>query len=215
MSGKETTMFRSLTAWQEFFQAMILWIHNFFNPKLEGYTNFDFGNGILSLQIIIFGIFAGVLLASFYTIYIRTTLGKIVRALLEKEALSPENAMTLSDCGLERNPFIRHAILHGYTLNRVIHCVEKEEYEASLAETTGKKPNFKKNALSCHFYIPEENRITAEMRFRERGSGYLTFFFVAFVSLLCVILIFALLPQLIAFFDNVISLFSLKGNMHQ
>lgn len=206
-------MFKSLMAWQDYWQLVAQWFHDFFNPKLEGYTNFDFGDGILNLQIIIFGIFAGVWIASFYAIYIKTTLGKIVRELLKREAFTSEQALTLTDCGLEKNPFIRHALLHGYTLARVVRCVEKEEYESSVGNRPGKKSRFKENAGTCHFYIPEKDRITAEMRFNERGSGYLTFLFVVLGSVLCIFLIFAFLPQLITFFDNVISMFSLKGNM--
>lgn len=207
-------------------------IYRFFNPELEGYTNFDFGEGALSLQIIIFGIFAGVLLASFSMIFIKTTLGKLVRALLERNAFDPKDSVTLAECGLEKHFFIRWALKHGYTLRRVVRCAEEEEFLAKMraerqeyeekrikAKENGEKlpaykeQSFKADLSSCHFYIPEKDRYAAEMRFREKGSGYPTFFFVLLVSSLCVILIFALLPQLLIFFDNVVSLFSVKGNL--
>ena len=207
-------------------------IYDFFNPKLEGYTNFEFGEGLLNLHIIIFGIFAGVLLASFSMIFIRTTLGRFVRALLAKQAFSAEKGVTLAECGLDKHFFIRYALTHGYTLRRVVRCVEEQmflenisnerkEYEQRRAEAKAngkrlaayKEPTFKADLSSCHFYVPEKDRYAAELRFRASGSGYPTFFFVVFVSLLCIILIFALLPQLLRFFDNVISVFSIKGNM--
>lgn len=199
--------------------------YRFFNPALEGYTNFEFQNGTRKLQFIIFGIFAGFLIASFSMIFIKTTLGKLVRAILEKKAFEAKDGVTLAACGLERHFWIRLALRRGYTLRRVVRCVEEEEFlakaheERQAAEETGKKapayrePVFKGDLSSCHFYIPKKDRYTAEMRFREKGSGYGTFFFVLLGCVIAVFLIFAFLPQLITFLDNVISLFSWRGNL--
>ncbi len=206
--------------------------YRFFNPKLEGYTNFEFGESALSLKIVIFGIFVGVLLSSFCIIFIKTTLGKLVRAILDKQAFEPKDGVTLAECGLERHFFIRRALRRGYTLKRVVHCVEEEEFLAKAREEMReyeekrkdakekgerlpayKAPSFEQDLSGCHFYIPEKDRYTAEMRFREKGSGYPTFFFVLLGCVLCVLLIFAFLPQLLTFFDHVVSLFSLKGNL--
>ena len=207
-------------------------LHDFFNPKLEGYTNFTFSEGAPSLKIIIFGLFIGVLIASFSMIFIKTTLGRLVRMLLAKQAFDAKDAKTLADCGLEKHLFIRMALRRGYTLRRVVHCAEEEEFLANArreaeeyeekrreAKKEGKRlpayrePRFTKKPKDCHFYIPEKDRYTAEMRFHSRGSGYPTFFFVLLGSIVCIFLIFALLPQLITFFDNVISVFSWKGNL--
>ncbi len=206
-------------------------IKSFFNPTLDGYTNFEFSGGILNLQIIIFGLFGGVILASFYAIFIKTTLGKIVRVLLSSEALSPERAMTLAECSLSRHIFIRYALRHGTTLRRVVHCVEEDEFtkqtkeayalyekqkeEAKRNQTAKPKwidPKFSEPLDKCHFYIPEKDRITAGMRYNEKGSGYPTFLFVLLGCFISILLTFAFLPQLVQFFDNVVSMFSVKGN---
>ena len=207
-------------------------LYGFFNPEMENYTNFSFSGGLLNLQLIIFGIFAGVMLASVYIIFVRTTLGRFVRAILERQAFDGEHAVTLEDCGLERHIFTRWALRHGYTLRRVIRCVEedtwqaeervrRQEYEAARAEAKSegkrlppyKESKFDKPLSECRFYIPEKDRYVAEMRFRKSGNGYPTLLFVAFVSVLCIFIIFALLPQLVRFLDNAISMFSWKGNM--
>lgn len=182
---------------------------SFFNPKLEGYTNFTFGEGLLSLPLIIFGIFAGVLIASFSIIFIKTTLGRLVRALLAKEAYEPESAQTLAAFGLERHFFIRYALRHGYTLRRVVRCVEEEKADVSEMGKGKKLPD----PAECHYYIPEKDRYVAQMRFNEKGSGYGTFFFVLLGCVIAILLIFAFLPQLVTFLDNVISIFSWRGNL--
>lgn len=193
------------TVWED----VVAFFKDFFNPTLEGYTNFEFGKGALSLQIMIFGIFIGVLIASFGMIFIKTTLGKLVRALLAREAYAPESAQTLAACGLEQHFFIRRALRHGYTLRRVVRCVEEEEGCNSKEGKGQKLPDLS----ACHFYIPEKDRYTAEMRFNEKGSGWGTFFFVLLGCVIAISLIFAFLPQLITLLDNVISLFSWKGNL--
>ena len=217
----------ALSVWE----AIGGFFHRFFNPTLEGYTNFEFGETALNLKIIIFGLFAGVLIASFCIIFIKTTLGKLVRAILEKQAFEAKDAVTLAACGLERHFFIRRALKHGYTLRRVVRCVEEEEFLAKAADERReyeqkqseakqngtrlpayREPRFEAELSSCHFYIPEKDRYSAEMRFREKGSGYPTFFFVLLGCIICIFLIFAFLPQLLTFFDNVISIFSVKGN---
>ena len=193
------------TVWED----VVAFFKGFFNPELEGYTNFTFGEGLLSLPIIIFGIFAGVLIASFSIIFIKTTLGRLVRALLAKEAYTPEDAQTLAALGFERHFFIRYALRHGYTLRRVVHCVEEEEISNFEAEKGKKRPDLS----GCHFYIPEKDRYVAQMRFNEKGSGYGTFFFVLLGCVIAIFLIFAFLPQLVTFLDNVISIFSWRGNL--
>ena len=209
-------------------------LYDFFNPKLENYTNFSLDGGMMDLKLIIFAIFAGVLLASFYIIFVRTTLGRFVRAILEKQVFDSEGAVTLGECGLERHVFTRWALRHGYTLRRVIRCVEEEAWQASVraqmqeyeaareaAKADGKRlpafkePKFNKPLSECHFYIPEKDRYVAEMRFRKSGNGYPTLLFVLLVSVMCIFLLFAFLPQLIRFLDNVISIFSWKGNLKQ
>ena len=231
---KGISMLGMLKSYNELWQDIGNFFYGLFNPELENYTNFSLSGGMIDLKLIIFGIFAVVMLASFYIIFVRTTLGRFVRAILEKQALSAECAVTLGECGLERHIFTRIALRRSYILRRVIRCVEEEEWQAKVsaereqhesarinAKAAGKRipvfaePKFSKPLGECRFYIPEKDRYVAEMRFRNRGSGYPTLVFVAFVSILCMLLLFALLPQLIRLLDNVISIFSWKGNLNR
>ena len=65
---------------------------------------------------------------------------------------------------------------------------------------------------SVRYYIKEERKHISQMRFNARGSGWPTFFFVLLISVICIFLIFAFLPQILRFFDNTISIFSVEGN---
>ena len=225
-------MIRTLAGgWHTFWDSLVDSISNFFNPTLSGYQNFDFGSdNVINIHVIVFGIFIGVMIASVYSIYTKKILGSFARKLISEEAIGPENAKTLAEMGYSKNFAVIQG-LKGYTLGRVVSCVEKDEfieetnkarseYEESrkAAAEKGnrlpafKEPKFDKKPSECRYYIAEKNRYTAEMRFNANGSGYGTFFFVLLISIMCIVLIYALLPQILAFTDAMISDFTVKGN---
>lgn len=217
--------------WNEFWASLLGKIKDFFNPTLSGYENFNFGSsGVINIHTIVFGIFIGVLIASVYAIYTKNVLGAFVRRLLKDEILDPSMAKTPAELGFGKNPAVLQG-LKGYTLGRVVNSIEMDEhlemvremrrnYEENLraADKHGKRlppfsePRFDKKPSECRYYIAEKNKYTAEMRFNANGSGYGTFFFVLLISIMCIVLIYALLPQILAFTDAMISDFTVKGN---
>ena len=197
---------------QEWIAAIKGWIYQFFNPELDGYTNFDFGSGqMLNIRIIIFSIFGGVLLASLYTIYVKNIVGAFVRKLLSEECLSEDRAKTLSELGYASNPFVRMALRGSLLASTVVHVNGIPEGEVGQRGEDG-GPKEKNNGSVTRYYIKEEKKHIADMRFNARGSGWPTFFFVILVSVMCIFLIFAFLPQILRFVDNTISIFSVAGN---
>lgn len=216
--------------WIETFKG---WLYEFFNPTLEGYVNFDFGSGeMLNIRIMIFSIFIGVLLASLYTIYVKKVVGAFVRKLLSLGCLSEETAKTIGELGFLYNPFVRRA-LRGSLLASTVSCVCPAEETIAAADEgseaaqsddaepsapgsadASQKPTRKgtKDPETVRYYIKEEKKYIAQMRFNARGSGWPTFFFVLLISLICIFLIFAFLPQILRFLDNTISIFSVAGN---
>lgn len=259
---------------REWIAAIWGWIYEFFNPELDGYTNFDFGSGgLINIRIIIFGIFGGVLLSSLYTIYVKNVVGAFVRKLLAEKCLSREQAKTLSELGFSRNPFVRAALRGSLLASTVMHVTggtdkqaagqgsenacdadganganspasaddaaldDAVDAEASGGSKGGGSENgsseggevspegqraddpialeptsLSSDAAETRYYIKEEKKYVAEMRFDARGSGWPTFFFVLLISVICVFLIFAFLPQILRFLDNTISIFSVAGN---
>jgi hypothetical protein len=192
--------FMLVSSFKELGENIKDWLYDFFNPKLEGYTNFDFGEGdMINIRMIIFGIFAGVLLASLYAIYVKNVIGAFVRKLLAEGCLAQEKAMTLEELGFNKNIFVKQALRGSLLASTVIHVKPepKEGEEGAEAEK---------------YYIKEERKYAAEMRFNARGSGWPTFFFVLLCSVIAIFIIFAALPHVIDFLDNTISIFSVEGN---
>lgn len=219
--------------WNEFLGNLITSIKEFFNPDLSGYTNFDLGSSsIINIHVIVFGIFIGVMLAAIYSIYTKKILGRFVRKLLAEEIIAPEEAKTLDELGFAKNLAIIWG-LRGYTLGRVVNSVEKDEFikatndarqiyedNRKRAAKQGKRlpsfpePKFTKKVRECSYYIAEKNKYTAEMRFNDNGSGYGTFFFVLLIAFICVIIVYALLPQILTLIDTVLADFTVQGNTY-
>lgn len=248
---------RCANSFEILFEEIAAWFHDFFNPELEGYVNFDFGGGsLVNIHVIVFGIFIGVFVASFYMVYVKNFVGAFVRKLLSEGCLSAEKAKTLAELGFEKNVFVRSALrgsLLATTVSRAepsteaLHIEdgreEKEEDPSTEGETNasaenGEKPPVKEKegavegsereketaetkelpsekaeaVSNVRYYIKEEKKYVAEMRFNARGSGWPTLLFVLLISIFCIFVIFAFLPQILRFLDNTISIFSVKGN---
>ena len=192
--------FALVSSFKELGENIKDWLYDFFNPKLDGYTNFDFGEGdMINIRMIIFGIFAGVILASLYAIYVKNVVGSFVRKLLAAGCLAEDKAMTLDELGFTKNIFVKQALRGSLLASTVVHVMPelKEGDEAPGPE---------------RYYIKEEKKYAAEMRFNARGSGWPTFFFVVLCSVIAIFIIFAALPHIIDLLDNTISIFSVEGN---
>ena len=191
------------------FEDILSAIKDFFSPTLEGYTNFSFTvSQQKMLPLIVFALFFGVFLASFYTLYIRSLLGGIVRKLISEEIFDAARAKTAEELGFGKNPFVLHALKSPYSLRRVL---RSRELDAHLAEEKA-AVDFRPDPKNEHFYLPEEDKYKAEMRFGRSATAPHTLLFVLLGIVICEVVVFAFLPELISLFDKVVSIFSVKGN---
>ena len=181
----------------------------FFSSDSGYYENLGFEKSpLFSFRLMVLGIFIGAIIACVAMAYNKQVLGNAVRKIIAEGATSKENAKTLSELGYDKSFFIRNAVRSGVSLRKVVKCVEEEEYYAEQRreeeEYEQKRkdnpslPKFKAREYmvdvnTAHFYIPEEIRIRAEIRFEKKGSGWITS--IVGVVLLCVILFLLLLAM--------------------
>lgn len=192
--------------WEE----LLDWFYDFFHPALEGYVNFDFGSGsMVNIRVIIFGIFIGVFVASLYMVYVKNIVGAFVRKLLAEKCLSEDRARSLAELGFERNPFVKLALRGSLLASTVVHVEGGAEKSGEDGEVIAEAAE---TAVATRYYIKEEKKYAAEMRFHARGSGWPTLLFVLLISVICIFVIFGFLPQILRFVDNTISIFSVEGN---
>ncbi len=200
----------------------------YFSPDLSGYDNFSLGGtSMFSVRTVIFGIYIGLNLAAILAIFDKRVLGDFVRALLGEDCLSKESAKTVAELGFAKNTAVRSSLKSGYTLRRVVKCVEEEQFyadlaekqaeyekEAALAAERGEKmpkfraTEFKVDLATAHFYIPEQIKYTAEQKFEKKGTNWLTFAGVFLLSTAALFAVFALLPDLLRMLDNTINMVS-------
>ncbi len=193
----------------------------YFSPEVPVLENFSFGTGtLISLRMILIGFTFGLILASFITIYNKRYIGGFVRKLLSEECFSHGSAKTLSELGYINNPIIRFSLRTGSPLSRWARCVEEDEFYAKMEKNReefekehcdDKKPpkfkevEFKRDVKTMHFYILEDKKHTADIKFDEKGANWISFIVVVIVSVaLCAFLSYTL-PDLIKMIDNFIS----------
>lgn len=206
--------------WQYFYETYI-------NPS-EYYENLGADSStMLSVRLIIFGLFIGLSLASFAAVFNKRVLGNVVRKLLAAEALSPDRAMTLEELGYENNPLIWLALKKSTSLRRVVKCreevaydqdMEKKRLEYDTRRKSGEKlPRFKETSykidiLSDAFYIPEDMKYMADVKFEKKGTTWLGASLTVVVMAVILVALMVAMPHIFELLDSFAAGFDSSGN---
>ena len=202
VSGEEKTL------WQD----IVEYFRNYFDTlKNTEYENLGFGSGsMITIPMIVIAIAAAIIISSVAVIINKTVFGNFVRAVIKSEALSKESAKTLEELGYDEKLMIRRGVRKGINLRSVIRCVEEEEYNerARIArEEYDKNPDPHKPKFvdvpysvdpdNDHFYIPEENKYKADMKFDKRGTSWGMFWIVVLLTVIFSIILLVSLPKIL------------------
>ena len=178
-------------------------------------------NSIISVPVILAGLLIGTLLAVTITVYDNRVMGGFVREMLYRGALGREKALTLSDIDLaERSP-VGRALRKSVGLRRIVHCIEEEDYYAELKrqrEECEKKreedptiPEFKHTDYTFgegeHYYIPEDKKITAEIKYAKRGLKPWALIILIAVSVILFFALVFILPYILKLADQLVGYF--------
>lgn len=106
---------------------------------------------MISLPTLVWAIYIGLVIGTLVMYYNKSILGKAVRAILAKNAIGEEGALSAKELGFEKNPFVMHSIEKG-ALGRYIHRKKADGREELL------------------YYITEEDRVRAELRYSNKGT---------------------------------------------
>lgn len=197
------------TLWQEIVQ----YFRNYFDTmKNTEYENLGFGGSgsMITIPMIVIAIAAAIIISSIAVIFNKTVLGGFVRAVIKSEALSKDSAKTLEELGYDEKLIIRRGVRRGVNLRSVIRCVEEEEYNerTRLArEEYDKNPDPHKPKFvdvpyavdpdNDHFYIPEENKYKADMKFDKKGTSWGMFWIVVLLTVIFSIILLVSLPKIL------------------
>ncbi len=182
------------------------------------YNNFELYNPFISLDLIVWALFAGCVVASLMAIYNKRIIGGFVKAVLKNESLSPETAKTVTELGFGSDWIIKNALRTDTVLRRFIVRIDKaaDGGEAPIAEedTKDAKGAKKKERQPKHdvidfttarFYIPEELKYKAEVRYASRGTDLITFVIAVVVLIAAALAAIYFIPDLIQLIDNLIT----------
>lgn len=201
-----------------------------FNVNFGVYENFTLGSGTAqTVKRVIIGLMLGAILSAIYMSYTKLVHGRLIRALLRRECYSPETAITLLEAGSFFDPSVRRELSRGGALTKLTKRVDApvsdgisadeaaEQGSASEAvspHTYGKKRDtYAKKApavdfSTARFYIPEDLKYRAEVRYDRKGAGLPQFLLTVGVSIIAAFLFCRTLPVIITAADWLISVLS-------
>lgn len=210
------------------FSELWEWIYErLFQPEYDySYISVN-DSGILSLQNIIIGIMIGFFIAACMSVFDRRVLGDFVRRVLSCECCSKETAMTLEELGYLKNSIIRGSLKNGVSLRRVVKCVEEEEFNEAVVQKRAafeaanadkkapafREPKFRMDTSTMHYYIPEEMKYMADVKFDKKGTNGLTVLLAFLVFLVLAVVALLVLPEILQMLDNVVGMFDQKSNI--
>ncbi len=193
----------------------------YFSIDTGRYEHIQVGTGsLVTLQKIVLGMFAGIVVAAGFACYDKNRLGAFVRTLVKEQCLWPEKAQTLYELGFARNGSVKASLRSPNKLGKIVRCVEKEAYEKQVEEARAAyvaehgsdegffMPNYRIDFDHDHFYIPDDEHYRAEIRYDEKGSGWRAFVLVLLVSIIGAALVCFLLPDMLQLVDNMIGILS-------
>ena len=196
-------------------------VGKYFSVELGQYDYIQVGKGsLVTLQRIVLGIFGGIIIAAGVVLYDKNVLGNFVRKLINEDCMSPENAKTLEELGYARNGGVKSSLKSPNKLGRVVHSVEEDAYKRQVEEARAAyvaehgsedgffMPTYRVDVHKDHFYIPYDEHYRAEVRFENKGSGWLAFGLVTVLSVIAAAVVCFLLPDLLQLVDNMIGILS-------
>ena len=210
-----STSMEDTTLWED--------IINYFNEGME-LNNINAQSGLVSLPLVFLGLFGGAAVAAIVSVYNKRILGEFVHTLMREGCFSPESARDLDYLNYIYKGYIRNAVRRGTNLRRVVKCREEEEHNKRQAELLAEYEEKLKSGEKCekfepkeyrpdpymdHFYIPEELKDAAAVKFDKKGSTLLSTVFTVCALAVAFVLMLLFFPQIMKFVDNFIGV--LKG----
>lgn len=148
----------------------------------------------LTLELVIWSLFIGIIIGAFAIWYSRRVLGTLVKALLVSQANTTGNAKTFNDLGIKNTFVYRIALRKNSTYRKIVHIAEDEVIEE-------KKKRFDIDSLK--FYIPDEVNFRADSMYNPKGTTLLGAFVSIFAFLIMVIFVLLVVPELIDFAKDI------------
>lgn len=156
-------------------------------------------NDYSTLSLIVWVVFAGICFASVYAFYHRRLLGDLLRSLISAQAQDEKSAKTLSEIGYGsgiKQAFAKFALKKGSVLRKTVEVVfeEKLPVRKNSDELFVRTP---KSDTEQKYFVPEEKRIVAEIRYDGEGTTATTLLLSIAAFFAAAILVISFLPWIL------------------
>ncbi len=192
------------------------------NNKLYSFENFNIDVNGSSMYIIVWGLYIGIVLGVLFALITRVHANRLITALVKAGAVDETHAVRIDDLDIRGKALIKYMLRPGTALARTVVISNPEEFpvkehskfsrfwhEKFLSEEIPEKTPFD----VAKFYLPEEKRIAAELRFTVEKHPVRSFILAA-VGLFAVacFAVFAI-PELLTMFDNFVTQVKPESNI--
>ena len=159
----------------------------------------------MNLELVVWAIYLGILLACFLLLYEKRVVGKLVRKILQEEIFTADKAKTLGELGFGKNPFIRQALRGKTALSTLVFTPEEApEIGEDLHVAPVMRGKF--DPATTRFYIPEPLRHRAAVRFDGKGTHFIDIVVAALIFGGVAWLAIEYLPDAVGFVKNFLGL---------
>ncbi len=159
----------------------------------------------MTLEIVIWSLFIGILLGVGGSLYVKRVLGAFVRKLLEVNADSPESAKTLGETGFEKNYFVINALRDKGTVRRM---VQLSLPEGEAVDSSSLSPKEERKLIKrARWYINTEHRYRAEVMFDAKGNSVFIMLVAIAAFLIAALISFTVIPDLVSMASSAFSSF--------
>ena len=192
------------------------------NNKIYSFENFNIDVNGSSMYIIVWGLYIGIMLGVLGALITRVYSSRLITALVKAGATDAAHAVRIEDLDIRGKRMIRWMLKPGSALFRTLECTNREEFPAR--EHSRLKKFWHEKFLSeeipekipfdvAKFYLPEERRVGAELRFSVEKHPVRNFILAA-VGLFAVacFAVFAI-PELLTMFDNFVTQVKPESNI--
>ena len=154
-----------------------------------------------SAKLIVICIYIGFLVAGILALYEKRARGAFVRALIAKDATSPEKALTLGELGYADKRSIRSALRGRGGFAGIVYEAEEE---VVFDREDHALPVFRErfDPEKARFYIPEPVKYRAEVRFEQKGTHIMALVVAAIVFGLMVLAAILYMDRIVNFFNK-------------
>ena len=134
----------------------------------------------LMLYIVVLGLCVGLMVGVIISYFNRINSHRAVKALIFDGCLSSDTAKTIGELNTRKKRQVKHIIKNGRHLQNVILCANIEDLPLEQKKgigkfwkykVLGKESSAKLDFSIARFYIPEEKRIHAEVRYSKEGMS--------------------------------------------